>query len=97
MYRQNFFDNFEFEDQDVVHQKIEPKRFFKNISLIFEGHEQLPLYWDQAQVTLALEAFAVDTLDQTGSLYSMNLDCRPNCEVAPGIRAFSLVLHPCEI
>ena len=75
---------------------IEPKRFFKDIALIFDGYEQLPLHWDRAPVTLSLEAFAVDALDQTGPFYSMNFDGSSNYEVAPSIRAFPLVLHSRE-
>jgi hypothetical protein len=49
--RQDFLDGLEFDDQTIVNQEVETKRFFKDEALVFDGDEQFILSGNIAQLT----------------------------------------------
>ena len=60
---QDFFNDLELQDQDLVDQEIQPKRFFKDMPFVLDRHEQFASYRNRPKITFPQETFAVDTLD----------------------------------
>ena len=65
MDRQDFLDGLELDDETIVNQEIETKRFFKDEAFIFDGNKQLILSGDIAQLTFPANAlrWALAVLD----------------------------------
>jgi hypothetical protein len=60
--RQDFLDGLEFDDQTIVNQEVETKRFFKDEALVFDGDEQFILSGNIAQLTFSANALVVNGL-----------------------------------
>jgi len=54
--RLDFFDGLELDNQTIVNQKVETKRFFKDEPFVFDGNEQFILSGNIAQLTFPANA-----------------------------------------
>ena len=90
---QDFFHDLVFNDEAAFHIDIQAKCFFKREALVFNRHLNLVHGVVAAKRQFAHEAAFIDTFDQAGAFFAVNLNGSPDDLITEGISFVVFRMH----
>jgi hypothetical protein len=91
--RENLRDDFELNEEAVIHQQIQAEGFLEGVSLVFNGNDKLLGGSDILEKQFPHQAFFVDRLNETRAFEAMDFDGRSDHLAAQLIGALEFRMH----
>jgi hypothetical protein len=93
VYTEHLFDRFKFDNQTILNDEIQAKRFFENQSFIIDGYWLLIQNIDATQCEFSTETAFINAFDQPGAEDAVNFDCCAYYRMAELVRILKQWMH----